>query len=164
MSYVLFLIFNAMVFVLPAELIEGLQPICLYQLAILGWLLTTCPLMFSQLSIASRLRCPITLCAIGLFVTIVLTRLRFRGRSCWGWSRSCFLGLCFFPASTSFPPTDHRADCGLPVPSDVEGRGGGTTAAVKFFDAHATEPCQCYRPRGPESWLTIHGTMGGLDE
>jgi hypothetical protein len=70
-SYVLFLILKASVFVLPAELIEGLQPIWLYQLANLGRWLTTCPLTVSQLSVSSLLRCPIALCVIGLFVTIV---------------------------------------------------------------------------------------------
>lgn len=130
MSYVLFLVFNAMVFVLAAELIEGLQPSRLYELAILGWLLTTCPLMFSLLSIVSPLRCPISLCVIGLFLLIVLTRLRFRSRSCWGWSRSCFLGLRFFPASALSPAAEHRPDSGLPVPSNVEGRGGSTEAPL----------------------------------
>ncbi len=77
MSYALFLLLNAILFIRPAELVESLQPFRLYQLAIIGCLLASYPAVISQLNIRSLAERPVTLGVVGLLAAIVLSHLQF---------------------------------------------------------------------------------------
>ncbi len=75
-AYALFILLNAILFVRPAELIEGLQPYRLYLVVILICTATAYPVVLSQLGIRSLARRPITLCVLGLLLAVVLSHLR----------------------------------------------------------------------------------------
>ena len=66
MSYAFFLLLNAILFIRPAELMESLEPLQLYQLAIIGCLAASYPSVVSQLGGQSLLERPMALCVVGL--------------------------------------------------------------------------------------------------
>ncbi|HND51197.1 MAG TPA: O-antigen ligase family protein [Pirellulaceae bacterium] len=77
MQFAFFILLNAILFIRPAELIEALAPLQLYQLAILGCLATSYPGVLSQLGTESLMKRPLTLCVVGILVAIVLSHLQF---------------------------------------------------------------------------------------
>ena len=77
MAYAFFILLNAILFIRPAELMESLESMQLYQLAIIGCLLSSYPGVFSQLNGLSLAQRPLTLCVVGLLVAIVLSHLQF---------------------------------------------------------------------------------------
>lgn len=86
MSFILFIVLNAILFIRPGDLLESLQPFQLYQLAILGCLITTYPAVLAQLSSAALAARPITVTILGILAAVVLSHLQFgslyEARSC----------------------------------------------------------------------------------
>jgi O-antigen ligase len=76
-QYAFFILLNAILFIRPGDLVESLEPFQLYQLAILGCLATTYPLVIEQLSLEAMMRRPLTLCVVGILSAIVLSQLQF---------------------------------------------------------------------------------------
>jgi len=77
MQYAFFQLLNAILFIRPAELIESLEPMRLYQLAIIGCLAVSYPSVISQLNGRSLRERPMTLCVVGLLAAVVLSHLQF---------------------------------------------------------------------------------------
>lgn len=77
MQYFFFTVLNAILFIRPGDLVESLEPLQLYQLAILACLATTYPQVLAQFDSQALSRRPMTVCVIGLLAAIVLSQLQF---------------------------------------------------------------------------------------
>lgn len=77
MPFFFFLLLNAVLYIRPGELVESLEPLRLYQLAMLGCLATTYAGLMSQFTGASLIARPMTVCMLWFLVAIVLSRLQF---------------------------------------------------------------------------------------
>lgn len=77
MSYTLFILLNAVLFIRPAELVESLDSLKLYQVVIAGCLLASYPTLVSLVSGRSLREQPATCCVLGLLGAIVVSHLQF---------------------------------------------------------------------------------------
>jgi putative inorganic carbon (HCO3(-)) transporter len=73
MSYPLFIILNAILFIRPEELYPDLAGVRLYLIVITLCALVTAPKILDQLTPASLSRRPITVCVLGLLVAVALS-------------------------------------------------------------------------------------------
>lgn len=77
MQFSFFLLLNGVLFIRPGELVESLEPLRLYQLAILACIAGSYPGMFSQVTSRSLVTHPMMLCVLGLLAAVVLSHLQF---------------------------------------------------------------------------------------
>lgn len=77
MPFAFFLLLNAILFIRPGELVEALEPLRLYYVAILACMATSYQGMMSQLNSQSLSEHPVTLCVLGLLAAVVLSHLQF---------------------------------------------------------------------------------------
>src|SRR5262245_22310271 len=79
MDYALFVLLNAVLFIRPSEIVPALATIPIYELVILGCIVTSFPRVISQLSWSSLSTNPVSFCVIGLFFAVVAADLFGRG-------------------------------------------------------------------------------------
>lgn len=77
MPYALFILLNAILFIRPGELMPSLEAFQLYQLAILGCLVTTYPAVLGQLDTAALIKRPITICILGILAAVIMSHAQF---------------------------------------------------------------------------------------
>lgn len=75
MSYFLFLLVNATLFIRPAEIVPELLGLPIYEVLILSCLVATHASVFDHLKTRSILSNPITVCVLGLLVAVVVSHL-----------------------------------------------------------------------------------------
>jgi hypothetical protein len=74
-GFFLFLALNAVLFLRPAEIVPALDVLPIYELLILGTLVACRATVAEQLSLSSLVRYPVTLCAVGFLLAILLSHL-----------------------------------------------------------------------------------------
>ncbi len=82
MQFALFLLLNAILLIRPAEMIEALEPLRLYQLVAIGCILLSYPGLIEQMTTRSLIDRPITVGVLGILLAIILSHLQFG--SIWG--------------------------------------------------------------------------------
>jgi O-antigen ligase len=75
MAFPLFILVNAALFVRPGEIVPGLEQWSIYQWLILGCLVVAYPRVFDQFTRDALVSRPITVCVVGMWVTVVLSHL-----------------------------------------------------------------------------------------
>jgi O-antigen ligase len=75
--YAFFLLLNGILFIRPGELVDSLEPLRLYYVAILACMATSYQGMLSQMNSQSLCEHPMTLCVLGLLAAVVLSHLQF---------------------------------------------------------------------------------------
>src|SRR5262249_38202472 len=75
MSFYLFILVNAVLFVRPAEIVPELEGAPIYEVVILVCLAASAVAVLQQLTARSLGRRPITVCVLGLLVAVVLSHL-----------------------------------------------------------------------------------------
>src|SRR5687767_10908846 len=73
LGFVLFLLVTAVMFIRPAEIIPALDALPIYEVLIIGALVTSLPAVLRQLSLDSLTRNPVTYCVVGFLIAVVLS-------------------------------------------------------------------------------------------
>ncbi|PHS14114.1 MAG: hypothetical protein COA78_06130 [Blastopirellula sp.] len=76
MAFGLFILLNGILFIRPAELIPILEPFRLYLIVMFFCITTSGDRIFHQLEMKNLVNNPITLCCLGLLVSVVMSHLR----------------------------------------------------------------------------------------
>src|SRR5579884_246471 len=76
MAFALFIILNAVLFVRPAEIVQPLEGLPIYELLILACFLAAGDKLLREFSLSSLRAKPVTVCVLGLLAAVVLSQLR----------------------------------------------------------------------------------------
>src|SRR5207245_7058108 len=75
LGFVLFLLVNSVLFIRPAEIVPSLEELPVYEILIVACLLSSLPVVVGQLNGRSLRANPVTVCALGMLVAVVLSQL-----------------------------------------------------------------------------------------